>query len=43
VKKPGYQPWEQKIDLATGDDRSMNAEMEATPIDPSKPRIFGLW
>lgn len=42
VKKPGYQPWERKIDLAPGEDRGVNAELEAVPVDPTKPRIVGL-
>jgi hypothetical protein len=42
VKKIGYQPWERKIDLAAGDDRTINAELEATPVDKTKPRISGL-
>jgi hypothetical protein len=39
VKKIGYKPWERKIDLASGDDRTVNAELE---IDPTKPHISGL-
>ena len=39
VKKIGYKPWERKIELAPGDDRSVNAELE---VDPTKPRISGL-
>jgi hypothetical protein len=39
VRKIGYKAWERKIDLAGGDDRTVNAELE---IDPSKPRIAGL-
>jgi hypothetical protein len=39
VKKLGYKPWERKIDLAVGDDRTVNAELE---IDPSKPHVAGL-
>jgi PEGA domain len=42
VKKIGYQPWERKIDLAAGDDRTINAELEAVPVDKTKPRISGL-
>jgi hypothetical protein len=41
VKKLGYQPWERKITLAAGDDRTINAELEPPPIDPTKPRIVG--
>ena len=41
VKKLGYQPWERKITLAPGDDRTINAELEPPPIDPTKPRIVG--
>ena len=39
VKKIGYKPWERKIELAPGDDRTVNAELE---VDPTKPRISGL-
>jgi len=39
VKKIGYQRWERKIDLAAGDDRTVNAELE---VDTTKPRISGL-
>jgi hypothetical protein len=39
VKKLGYKTWERKIDLAGGDDRTVNAELE---IDPSKPHVDGL-
>jgi len=42
VKKLGYTPWERKIDLAAGDDRTINAELEAVPVDKTKPRISGL-
>jgi hypothetical protein len=41
VKKVGYQPWELKITLAPGEDRTISAELEALPVDPSKPRITG--
>jgi hypothetical protein len=41
VKKLGYQPWERKVTLALGDDRTINAELEAQPNDPTKPRIVG--
>ena len=39
VKKIGYKPWERKIELAPGDDRTVSAELE---IDPTKPHIAGL-
>jgi len=39
VKKLGYHPWESQIELAIGDDRTINAELE---VDSSKPRISGL-
>lgn len=39
VRKLGYKPWERKIDLAAGDDRTVNAELE---VDPTKPRVSGL-
>jgi len=39
VKKLGYKPWERKIDLAAGDDRTVNAELE---VDNTKARISGL-
>lgn len=41
VKKPGYLPWERKVTLASGDDRTINAELEAQPNDATKPRIVG--
>ncbi|HZW05337.1 MAG TPA: PEGA domain-containing protein [Candidatus Nitrosotalea sp.] len=41
VKRIGYQPWERKITLAPGDDRTISAELQAQPIDPTKPRIVG--
>jgi hypothetical protein len=41
VRKLGYQPWERKITLAPGDDRTISAELEAQPNDPTKPRIVG--
>jgi hypothetical protein len=42
VMKPGYQRWERKIDLAPGENRDVNAELEPVPVDPAKPRILGL-
>ncbi|HXP87815.1 MAG TPA: PEGA domain-containing protein [Bryobacteraceae bacterium] len=42
VKKPGYQNWERKITLTPGDNRTLNAELEAKPNDPTKPHIIGL-
>jgi hypothetical protein len=39
VKKIGHKPWERKIDLAAGDDRTVNAELE---VDSTKPHISGL-
>jgi hypothetical protein len=39
VKKIGYKTWERKIDLAAGDDRTVNAELE---MDFAKARISGL-
>jgi len=41
VKKLGYQPWERKITLAPGDDRTISADLELQPNDPSKPHIVG--
>jgi len=41
VKKLGYEPWERKITLAPGDDRTISAELQAQPDDPAKPRIVG--
>jgi hypothetical protein len=41
VKKLGYEPWQRKITLAPGDDRTINADLELQPNDPSKPRIVG--
>jgi CRISPR/Cas system-associated exonuclease Cas4 (RecB family) len=40
VRKVGYEPWERKITLAEGDDRTISAELK--PNDASKPRINGL-
>jgi hypothetical protein len=40
VRKVGYEPWERKITLAGGDDRTISAELK--PNDASKPRINGL-
>jgi hypothetical protein len=40
VRKPNYQPWERKITLAPGDDRTISAELESK--GPSQPRITGL-
>jgi hypothetical protein len=39
LRKAGYQRWERKIDLAIGDDRTVQAELE---IDNAKARISGL-
>jgi PEGA domain len=39
VRKSGYKPWERKIELVAGDDRTVNAELE---VDPTKPRVSGL-
>jgi hypothetical protein len=39
VKKIGYKTWERKLDLAAGDDRTVNAELE---VDNAKARISGL-
>ena len=39
VRKSGYKPWERKIELAAGDERTVNAELE---VDPTKPKIAGL-
>lgn len=41
LKKLSYQAWERKITLAPGDDRTISAELEPQPIDPTKPRISG--
>jgi hypothetical protein len=41
IKKLGFQPWERKISLALGDDRTINAELEPQTQDPNKPRISG--
>ena len=41
VKKLGYLLWERKITLASGDDRTISAELEPQPNDPTKPRIVG--
>jgi hypothetical protein len=41
VKKLGYQPWEQRITLTPGDDRTISAVLEAQQNDPTKPRIVG--
>jgi hypothetical protein len=39
VRKLGYKPWERKLDLAAGDNRTINAELE---VDPTKGHIAGL-
>jgi PEGA domain len=41
VKKIGYQPWERKITLFAGDDRTIDAELEPESKDTAKPRISG--
>jgi len=41
VQKAGYQRWERKIDLAAGDNRTINAELELD-ADKTKARISGL-
>jgi PEGA domain len=41
VKKVGYQAWERKITLAPGDNRTISAELEVQPRDPTKPHIAG--
>jgi len=41
VKKLGYLPWERKITLAPGDDRTINAELQPEPKDGAKPRVVG--
>jgi hypothetical protein len=41
VKKVGYQPWERKITLASGDNRTISAELETQPQDPTKSHIAG--
>lgn len=41
VKKLGYQPWECKVTLAPGDDRTIRAELTPVPNDGTKPRIVG--
>lgn len=39
LRKMGYQKWERKIDLAIGDDRTVQAELD---VDNAKARISGL-
>lgn len=39
VKKLGYKVWERSVDLALGDDLTVNAALE---VDATKPRISGL-
>jgi hypothetical protein len=41
VKKLGYLPWERKVTLAPGDDRTISAELQPEPNDGTKPRIVG--
>jgi hypothetical protein len=41
VKKIGYLPWERKITLAPGDDRTVSAELQVEPTDSTKPRVAG--
>ena len=42
LKKRGFVLWERTIDLVAGDSRRIDAELDAEPLDPSKPRIVGL-
>jgi PEGA domain len=42
IKKRGFRPWEQRVSVADGEVRSVSAELEPVPLDPSKPRIAGL-
>jgi hypothetical protein len=42
IKKRGFLVWERKITLKLGDTRTVNADLEPAPQDPSKPRISGL-
>jgi len=39
IKKLGYQRWEQRIALATGDDRTISADLELQPRDIVNGRI----
>lgn len=39
VMKVNFEPWERKITIAPGDNRTINAELQ--PRDASKPRISG--
>lgn len=39
VRKVNFEPWERKITIAPGDDRTINADLQ--PSDSSKPRISG--
>jgi hypothetical protein len=42
IKKPGFESWQRKITLAPGDDRSVDAELQPSAVDVSKPHIVGL-
>ncbi len=42
VRKPKYRPWERKITLAQGDDRTINVELKPEPSDTTKVGIVGL-
>jgi hypothetical protein len=39
VRKVNFEPWERKITIALGENRTINVELQ--PNDPSKPRIVG--
>jgi len=42
VKKYGYERWEQKVELAAGETRLVNAELQGAAAAPGKARIVGL-
>jgi hypothetical protein len=42
VKKYGYERWEQKVEVAAGETRLVNAELHAAVAVPGKARIAGL-
>jgi hypothetical protein len=42
LTKRGFVLWKRTIDLAAGDDRRIDAELDVEPPDPTKPRIIGL-
>jgi hypothetical protein len=42
IKKRGFIVWARTVALNPGDTRTINAELELAPVDPTKPRIVGI-